>query len=78
MIWLYERGGDALRVETRFDNDTAEYVAVVAWADGKSEMERFSDYAAFYARILALEAKLAADQWNQIGPPTLMSDGWRL
>jgi hypothetical protein len=78
MIWLFERGGEAIRVETRFDNATTEYVAVVVWADGQSETERFTDYQAFYARILALEHKLAADEWSQIGPPTLMSDGWRL
>ena len=33
MIWFYERGKDALRLETRFDEATKEYVLDIAWAN---------------------------------------------
>lgn len=78
MIWLFERGGEVTRVETRFDNSTCEYVAEIVWADGHVETERYHDRATFHARILMLEAQLATERWQLTGPPTLISDAWRL
>ena len=78
MIWLFERGQEALRIETRCDNDAREYVATTYWPDGRSETERFTSVAAFRARLGALERQLAAEQWTQIGSPMLLSEGWRL
>lgn len=78
MIWLYERGTDALRLETRFDSGTGEYVLVVVWADDRVETERFREAAAFDARLRALEQQLAAEHWMQVGPPTILSNGWKV
>lgn len=77
MIWLFERGAEVLRLETRVDNTSGEYVLVSTWTEGASEIERFRDYAAYEARIHALEARLAAEHWVQVGSPTILSDGWR-
>lgn len=49
MLWFYRRERDTLRVETRFDNQTAEYVLIIHWPDGPHE-ERFSTHADFENR----------------------------
>lgn len=78
MIWIFERGQEALRIETRFDSGTGDFVAIVFWADGQSKEERFRSESAFRSRLMALERQLADEHWNQIGGPTLLEDGWQL
>ncbi|SRR5216684_1419883 len=41
MLWFYERDHVSLRVETRYDNDTAEYVGILHHPDGRQETQRF-------------------------------------
>jgi hypothetical protein len=77
MIWRFERGDEVVRVETRVDNTSGEYVVEIAWAGRPPETERFQDNPAFRARILELESQLAVDHWTQVGGPTLSWDGWR-
>ena len=77
MVWFYERSGGALRVETRFDSVTNEYVLEVAWPGRPVETERFSDTDAFEARVLALEGQLDAEHWKQVGSPEILPHGWR-
>jgi hypothetical protein len=77
MIWLFERGNAIVRLETRFDKASDEYLVVIGWADRPSETERFRDFEQFHTRILALEHQLQADHWTQIGGPTIIPDGWR-
>ena len=43
MIWLFEREEESLTLESRYDNDTAEFVAVVRFPNGRQKMERFKD-----------------------------------
>ena len=47
MIWFYERDNTALRLETRYDNTTAQYVAVLHHPEGRQELQRFSTLEAF-------------------------------
>ena len=35
MVWFYKRGRVSLSVETRYDNETGEYVAVVVRPDDR-------------------------------------------
>jgi hypothetical protein len=77
VIWTFERGDEVVRVETRIDSPTGEYLIVSSWAGGQSETERFRDAERFAGRIRALEAQLAADNWSQVGGPDILSDGWR-
>lgn len=77
MIWLFERGSEVLHIETRIDNASGEYVLVSISADGPPQVERFRDRDAYEARVLELENRLAADQWVQVGGPTILPDGWR-
>jgi hypothetical protein len=78
MIWIFERGQEALRIETRVDTATGEYVATVLWANGQSQEERFRREDAFKARLLALERQLADEHWTQIGGPTILDEVWNL
>jgi hypothetical protein len=41
MVWYYKREQASLSVETRYDNETAEYVAIVVRPDGHQQTERF-------------------------------------
>ena len=75
---MFERGQEALRLETRFDSVHGEYVLVVVWTDRPAETERYRERAAFDARVRALEQQLAAEHWTQVGSPTILADGWRI
>jgi hypothetical protein len=77
MIWLFERGDEVLRIETRVDNASGEYVLVSTWSDSAPRIERFRNHAEYEARLLALEGHLGAEHWTQVGSPTILSDGWR-
>lgn len=76
MIWFFERRDESLRVETRYDNATAEYV-LVQEADHVQQVETFKDVVAFRQRLGALEAQLSEEHWTTLGPPVLVSEGWK-
>lgn len=78
MIWIFERGEEALRLETRYDSVSGEYVLVVVWGHRPTETERYRERAAFDARVRGLEQQLAAEHWTQVGSPTILRDGWRI
>jgi hypothetical protein len=78
MIWFFARGSQSLRVETRYDNVTAEFLLVVPRQDGVGEIERFRDADAFRTRLEALQEQLQADHWTAVGQPVLLKDGWKL
>lgn len=77
MIWLYERGPDVLRIETRFDSATSEFELVWHRPDGNTETERFATETAFRDRLVAIEAALTTEHWNINGSPQILSEGWR-
>lgn len=77
MIWFFARGNEAVRVETRFDNASREYVLQIDWASRPLEIERFRDHAAFEARVATVEARLRKEAWAQVGGPEILPDGWR-
>lgn len=74
MIWFWSREKEKMRLETRYDNDTSEYVMVVERPDGKREIERFSDIGVFRTRLIALEQRLEADRWTQSGRPEVVPE----
>lgn len=77
MIWLYERGPEVLRIETRFDQATNEFELIWHRPDGSSEAERFATEATFRARLESIEAALKSDHWNINGSPQILTAGWR-
>ena len=76
MIWFFERSGGVLRVETRVDNDTSEYVAVVREADASETTERFKDAESFGAYLARLQRRLDEEHWRQAGGPQFQREGW--
>jgi hypothetical protein len=77
MIWLFQRESQAIRIETRFDQQSSEYVLVSEERDGTRQIERFRSAAAFRLRLEALEQQLETNRWTRSGP-FLLRDGWKL
>jgi hypothetical protein len=42
MLWFYTRNRDSLRVETRYDTQTLEYVGILTHPDGREDTRRFA------------------------------------
>jgi hypothetical protein len=76
MIWFYERDSQALQLETRYDNDTREYVVEVRHPDGRQETERFADPHSCRDWLLAFENRLQHQQFIRRGPPVVLPYGW--
>jgi hypothetical protein len=76
MLWFYARNRVSLSLETRFDNETAEYVAIVYHPDGRRQTERFDTREAFHEWLVTTEQTLASDHWKPDGPPHVLPDGW--
>jgi hypothetical protein len=75
MVWFWTKDSNTLRLETRYDNDARVYVALLRWADGREETERFEDSMSFQRRLEELEAYLQSEHWTRTGP-ALLPDGW--
>jgi hypothetical protein len=71
MIWLYERDDEAMRVETRVDPQTGEYVGTLIWPDGRRETQRSADGPSFSAWLRGLADDLQRCRWSLAGPPAL-------
>jgi len=77
MLWIYERSNEILRIETRFDNATNEYVLITRRVDGTEQVERFPDAPSFQTRLDSLERQLEAEEWRNRSV-TALHDGWKL
>lgn len=77
MIWLYERGAEVLRIETRFDNGASEFELIWHRPDGTTTSERFPTEEAFRARLAGVEAALKTEHWNRSGSPQILRQGWK-
>jgi hypothetical protein len=77
MIWMFERDNESLQLETRYDNETSEFLLIQRRRDGDPPIERFSDEQAFSRRLETLERQLEAERWTQSGP-ILLHDGWKI
>jgi hypothetical protein len=77
MVWFWTRDKDELEVETRYDNETSEFIVSVVWRnDGRRDTERFKDIEAFRARLVLLERQLEAKNSQNSGPPLLIPEGF--
>jgi hypothetical protein len=76
MVWFFGRGSEVIRVETRIDSASGDYLVEVAKPDGAVETERFSDRDVFQQRLEAIEAQLQAQSYVQLGAEVL-PPGWR-
>jgi hypothetical protein len=76
MIWFYTRDQESLRLETRYDNDTLEYVGVVAHPDGRQDTNRFTTLEAFQEWLVMFEGELQAQHWTSGSSPQILPEGW--
>jgi hypothetical protein len=76
MIWLFERGEQAIKLETRYDKKRKEYCVTITRPDAPPQIERYSIFSEFHTRILALEQQLETNQWRQTGRPTVIPSDW--
>lgn len=77
MLWFFERRDESLKLETRYDNDAAEYVAIVRYPDGREHTERFVDPGEFRSWLVTFERGLESERWKaQEGGPLFLPDGW--
>ena len=77
MLWIYKRGSESIQVETRYDNETEEYVLIFYREDGTQQPERFKDPVAFRTRLERLEKQLDRERWQSDGV-RLLRDGWKI
>jgi hypothetical protein len=66
-----------MRVVTRFDQTTSDYIVEVEWPGRDRTIERYVDYDAFNRRVQRLHTELLESRWIQDGGPAFISDGWR-
>ena len=77
MIWFYKRGAETVELETRVENGSGEYVAIVRRPDGTSETQRFADQTTFKRYLVDMERRMEEDSWQLTGGPTILPHGWR-
>ena len=72
MIWIFERDGEIVRFETRFDSKANEYVLAVLWCGQRSEtIETYQHGRAFSERLRVLEQQLVTEGWSQLDNPQI-------
>ena len=76
MLWFYSQDSLTLRIETRYDNRSAEYVLVVSWSADRRQEERFATAVLLRKRLLEVEAQIGIDGWRKDGPPIVLPTGW--
>lgn len=62
MVWFFARGDQVLELETRYDNETSEYLVDLRGPDVDSPTERFTDAAAFRTYLVDLEESLGVQR----------------
>ncbi len=77
MIWLFEREDEVLRIETRYDNETSEFVAIVHYPDAQQMTKRFMDGGTFGQWLAHFEQSLEEGDWaRDRSGPVILRDGW--
>jgi hypothetical protein len=72
MLWFFDRDDESLRPEIWYDNDTAEFVALVHFPDGQKKDKRFADIGAFRQWLESFERNLAIQYWISRGGPVTL------
>ena len=78
MIWIFKREHESLRLETRYDKETKEYVLIIHSPDDGQLIERFNDGTTFESRLDTLDKQLSSENWRYVGAPVLLRDGWKI
>jgi hypothetical protein len=78
VIYLFERHSEALRIETRYAKESKTYQIIWRRADGTTTQESFSGETSFRSRLDEIYTELEHEDWRTVGPPHLLTDGWRI
>ena len=78
MIYLFERASEALRIETRYSKESKTYEIIWRRADGTTTKETFPGETSFRSRLDEIYTELEREDWQTVGPPHLLADGWRI
>lgn len=78
MIYLFERESEALRIETRYTKESKTYEIIWRRADGTTTQESFKGETSFRSRLDEIYTELEQEDWHTVGPPHLLTDGWRI
>jgi hypothetical protein len=76
MLWFFDRDEESLRLETRYDNDTAEVVVTVHHPDGHEHRQRFADNNALQQWLETFELHLTLQHWTGRSGPVILPYGW--
>jgi hypothetical protein len=76
MLWFFDRDDESLKLETRYDNETSEFVAVVRYPNGVEHEKRFADAGEFRTWLQGFERDLALQRWTGRGGPVILAHGW--
>ena len=71
MLWHFDRDGERVRLETRFDSKTNEFVLAIVWCGQPERIERYADAGGFSRRLHVLERQLALERWRQVDNPQI-------
>ena len=76
MLWFFERADESLRLETRYDNKTSEFLVVVSYPDGRERTEQFATLEDFRRCLQAFEHVLHQQHWTGRNGPIVLPYGW--
>jgi hypothetical protein len=75
MLWFFDRDEESLRLETRYDNQSSEFVVTVNQAGAQRE-ERFADIEQFQSWLELFEFELRLRSWTSRTGPVVLPYGW--
>ncbi len=75
---MFERESESLRIETRYVSSSKTYEIIWRRADGTSTQESFKGETSFLTRLDEIYTELEEQEWQTLGPPNLLADGWKI
>jgi hypothetical protein len=75
---MFERDSESLRLETRYSPDSKTYDIIWRRADGTITRESFTGETSFRTRLDEIHSELEKQDWHTLGPPSLLTDGWKI
>ena len=76
MLWFFDREDESLRLETRYDNESSQFVAVVSYPDGSERTERFGTLEGLRRWLEAFDQILREQHWAGRSGPVILPYGW--
>lgn len=72
VVWFFERASRTIKIETRYDADRREYLAITIDAERRETIARFADADQFCSWLLTVETALIEKGWRPRDAPVLM------